>query len=61
MNAERSEFTVEYRGYILRKVAFIAVALLVIIAVSGAALTIGGREIGFGEAYGIIIIIDVNE
>ena len=55
MNAERSEFTVEYRGYILRKVAFIAVALLVIIAVSGAALTIGGREIGFGEAYGIII------
>ncbi|MCI2074526.1 MAG: iron ABC transporter permease [Candidatus Methanomethylophilus sp.] len=55
MNAERSELTVEYRGYILRKVAFIAVALLVIIVVSGAALTIGGRDIGFGEAYEIII------
>ena len=43
-----------YRRYTVRKTVIIALILISIIVICGIALTLGGRDIGFSEAYGII-------
>ncbi|MDR0524115.1 MAG: iron ABC transporter permease [Candidatus Methanoplasma sp.] len=52
---EDTAFRDGYRRYTARKLLFIACIALGIFIVSGVALTIGGRDIGFFQVYGIAL------
>ena len=44
----------EYHAYIFRKVMYITVLLVAVIVCAGYSITLGGRDIGFFEVYGLI-------
>ncbi len=44
----------EYQRYILKKVLFVIILLLCVFVCAGVSLTLGGRNIDFFEAYGLL-------
>ena len=53
-DASRVGIKEEYHRYIWYKVLFILILLALIFLIAGYALTVGGRDIGFAQAYGIL-------
>lgn len=54
MLGENNQLKENYKKYTFRKVLFIAICLALIIIAAGYGATIGAREIGFFDVYGII-------
>lgn len=50
----RTELKSDYRRYILLKILFIVGLLVAIVVIAGLSLSIGGRDIGFFEVFGIL-------
>jgi iron complex transport system permease protein len=56
MDNENDKVTLRenYHSYTMRKLLFIAVTIIAIFIIAGAALTLGGRDIGFVQVYQIL-------
>lgn len=53
-DAGKADLKEDYHRYVMRKALFTTAVLASIFIISGVALTLGGRDISFTQAYGII-------
>jgi iron complex transport system permease protein len=54
MRSDIEQVKADYRSYVLRKLLFILGCNITVVVAAGLACTIGGRDIGFTDVYGII-------